>query len=462
MKRALSLFLIFILLAAAAFPAAAAGYSAPVDAASAILLNTETGSVLFAKNASGPLLPGSSALLMTALVTAESLKDPEAIVTVDLPDGSSDDGRLNPSLGRGEQLTARDLLACILLNGSSQAAGAAARAVSYTEESFVMLMNGRAASLGMTSTLYTTTDGSLFGTDVFADNQTTTVNDFLKLTEAVYGNELLSGILALSELDIKGSSPRHLTNANSLVTGEIAAPEQTPQLITGGSCGPEMRGGDACFTVSASVSGVPLLCVLLGGSDSASLRHAAEGLLDYGGGRTENIPLRELLGSVPLVYTGSGGAVYSVSASFPDEEYSISDSFDRSAISVRLEKNEDGTGIARYYDGEGNELAEVPVTFTRILSEGERKGRLILNWALAVLTLFLCVVLIFGLMRFYDLYQYQRQKRRSLRLDGAAPVTESTRYLLSSFGYHFPLWALWGVALILVVVIALCFNLYPS
>jgi len=461
MKRVLSLLLILLLIAAVCLPAAAAGYSAQVSAASAILYNTETAEVLYAKNASGPVLPGGSALLMTALAVSEALHDPDRTVTIELSGSSAD--RLSPPLSQGEQLTVRDLLAAVLLSGSSDAASAAALAVSYDMAGFVSVMNGKAAMLGMTATVYSTPDGSPSDENVNLDPQTTTVNDVLKLMLAVRNDPILSDILSSPSMETSASPARTLSNTNPLVSdaADSGGDPASLRIISDGFCGPVLRD-DGCMASAGTIYGTPLLCLLLGGSDVSAMLRDTEGLLDYGGGRMENVPISDLLGSVPLSYTSAAGAVYSVTPSFPAGEISISDTFDRSGISVAIEKREDNSGIAVYRDADGNTLAEIPVTFSRILSEGELKGRRVLLWGIGILTLFLCVVLIFGLRRFYYTYMVQKQKRRGFRLDGAVPLPESTRAVKSSFNYHFPVWALWGLALLLVIVIALCFNLYPK
>ena len=79
MKRVLSLLLILLLIAAVCLPAAAAGYSAQVSAASAILYNTDTAEVLYAKNASGPVLPGGSAVI--SLLQADRVYSQMAILS---------------------------------------------------------------------------------------------------------------------------------------------------------------------------------------------------------------------------------------------------------------------------------------------------------------------------------------------------------------------------------------------
>ncbi len=463
MKRVLSLLLILLLIAAACLPAAAAGYSAQVSAASAILYNTESSEVLYAKNASGPILPGGSALMMTALAVSETLGDPDRLITIEVSGSSSDP--LSPPLSVGEQMTVRDLLAAVLLTGSSDAASAAALAVSYDTAGFVSVMNGKAALLGMTATVYSTPDGSPSDANVNLDPQTTTVNDVLKLSMAVRNDPILSEILSSPTMESTGTPIRTLSNANPLVVDISDTDGETDpasiRKISDGFCGPILRD-DGCMITAGIIYGTPLLCVLLGGAEASALVRDTEGLLDYGGGRMENVAISELLGPVPLAYTSSAGAVYSVTPAFPTGDISISDTFDRGGISVALEKREDNTGTAIYRDADGNTLAEVPVTFSRILSEGELKGRRVLLWGIGILTLFLCVVLIFGLQRFYYTYMVQKQKRRGFRLDGAAPLPESTRVVKSSFNYHFPVWALWGLALLLVIVIALCFNLYPK
>jgi len=454
MKRALSLFIIFILLTCLALPAGAAGYSAPVEAASALLYNLDSGEMLFAKNASGSVLPGRSALLMAALVTVENARDLSESVTVTLPEGTKSDGLFSG----GETVTIKDLVTAMVLAGSENAALAAATAVSYSPESFLALMNAEASALGMSETVYTTVSGAPFVSEDTRDVQNTTINDFFKLMQAISQNEVLSGLLSSPSGELSGG--RRLANGNTLVT-DSPAPDSDP-LIKGGSAGLPIAGEDACLTLTAVSNEKNLLCLMLGGSSVSGMISSAESLLDYGAGRMQTIPLSELLAGLPLSYTSKQGAGYTVEVEIPDQSLSLPDGFDRSAISVKLDKNDDNTGTATYLDGDGNELAVLPAVFTLVRSEGEVRGRAALCWIIGILTLFCCIVLILALRRFYSAYCYQREIRLGSRLDGAEPITPSTQILKGSFNYHFPVWALWGIAVLLIIIIALCFNLYPT
>lgn len=454
MKRIFSVLLIFILLSCLAMPAGAAGYTAPVDAVSAILMNRDSGEILFAKNASGAVLPGRSALLMAALVTVETARDLSETITVTLPEGSAYDGLL----AGGERMTVMDLVTAMVLAGSENAAQAAAAAVSFNAESFLALMNAEASALGMSETVYTTISGAPFIAEDIRDVQNTTVNDFLKLMKAILQNELLNDLLTRPSAELTGA--RRVGSSNPMVTGSPRPGSDS--VITGGFAGSPFSSADACLTVTSVTNEKNLLCLLLGGSSLDGMAASAESLLDYGAGRMQTLDLTELLAGIPLSYTSARGASYSVSAGTPEGSISVPDDFDRSAISVRLDKKDDNTGTVTYVDGNGTELAVIPATFTLVRSEGEIRGRAALSWIIGVLTLFCCIVLIFALRRFYYTYQYQKVLRRGSRLDGAAPVPPSTRILKGAFFYHFPVWTLWGTAVILIVVIALCFNLYNT
>ncbi|MBS7526814.1 D-alanyl-D-alanine carboxypeptidase [Fusibacter paucivorans] len=114
-------------------------------AEAAILINEDTGQVIFEKNANIPMFPASTTKILTALIILEDC-DLNAEVTIDekVPyvDGSS------IALETGEVLTVDQLLHAMLMVSANDAAEALAKFHSGTVEAFTMVMNERAASLG--------------------------------------------------------------------------------------------------------------------------------------------------------------------------------------------------------------------------------------------------------------------------------------------------------------------------
>ena len=123
-----------------------------ITSEAAILVDIDTDTILYAKNATSSMYPASTTKLMTAYLTLSntSLDD---IVTFSknsiysLPSGSSHIG-----MHIGESLSVRDCLYGLLLPSANEVATALAEHVSGSVSSFVELMNSTAVSLGCVNT----------------------------------------------------------------------------------------------------------------------------------------------------------------------------------------------------------------------------------------------------------------------------------------------------------------------
>ncbi len=154
-KRLLSATAAIALVAAFTVPARAEG-EVSVSAKSAILLEANTGQVLYEKNPDERMQIASTTKLMTALVALEnsSLDD---IVEVD-PAAQGVEGS-SMYLRAGERLTMRELLYGLMLESGNDAAVAVACHISGGVQEFSKLMNERAESLGLENTHYVNPHG---------------------------------------------------------------------------------------------------------------------------------------------------------------------------------------------------------------------------------------------------------------------------------------------------------------
>ena len=133
--------------------------SAPeISAKSAILMDAESGEILYAKHATDAAFPASTTKLMTALLTLEncSLSD---IVTfsaaaVLIPANSSHIG-----MRRGEKMVLRECLYGLLLPSANEVANALAEHTSGSIQNFVVRMNERAFKLGCVNTVFNNVNG---------------------------------------------------------------------------------------------------------------------------------------------------------------------------------------------------------------------------------------------------------------------------------------------------------------
>jgi D-alanyl-D-alanine carboxypeptidase len=127
-----------------------------VTAKAAIVVDSQTGEVLFARNPTLPLPPASTTKLLTALIALRQLS-PETVLSV-----SSYASSMPPSkayLKAGWQLSARDTLYALLLRSANDAAVTIAEGVAGSVPAFSNLMNTTARSLGTTSSNFITPNG---------------------------------------------------------------------------------------------------------------------------------------------------------------------------------------------------------------------------------------------------------------------------------------------------------------
>jgi serine-type D-Ala-D-Ala carboxypeptidase (penicillin-binding protein 5/6) len=127
-----------------------------IRARAAVVLEGNTGKILYAKNPNTRLQPASTAKLVTAMVVFDRL-DPDTVVTV-----SKEAARIptvSPRLRPGEKLTVRDLLNLTLIRSVNSAAVALAEAVAGSEKDFVPLMNEKVKAIGAENTAYINASG---------------------------------------------------------------------------------------------------------------------------------------------------------------------------------------------------------------------------------------------------------------------------------------------------------------
>ncbi|MCS6923528.1 MAG: D-alanyl-D-alanine carboxypeptidase, partial [Fimbriimonadales bacterium] len=127
-----------------------------LQARAAILLDAETGQVLYAKNAHTKLPPASLTKIMTALIVLERC-DLDALVKASQRAVETQSSSMH--LRVGEQVKVRDLLYALMLRSANDAAVALAEYTAGSVEAFAELMNAKARALGATNTHFVNPHG---------------------------------------------------------------------------------------------------------------------------------------------------------------------------------------------------------------------------------------------------------------------------------------------------------------
>ena len=277
----------------AAMPAASlpvAAYPLELDCVSAILMEAETGTVLYEQNADERLPPASVTKVMTLLLVMEAIADNKLSLSdpVQVSEHAASMGGSQIYLEPGETMTAEDLIKAVVISSANDAAVALAEHLAGSEEGFVARMNERAAELGMVNTTFENTNGL----DDTTEAHLTTARDI-----AVMSRELISHpkILEYSStwMDTVRDGAFGLTNTNRLIRFYNGA----NGLKTGST-----SKARYCISATAKRGDMQLIAVIMAAPTRDIRNEAAKKLLDYGFANYSFVELRPAeCGEIPVV-----------------------------------------------------------------------------------------------------------------------------------------------------------------
>lgn len=240
-----------------------------VPCAAAVLIDEDSGTVLYEKNADERRPVASITKVMTLLLTFEALQAGKISLTdiVPVSEHAYHMGGSQIWLEPGEQLTLQEMLKAICISSANDAAVAVAEFVAGSEPAFVDAMNARAAALGMTATHFANACG------LDEEGHLSSARDV-----AVMSREMLLHHPEVREyctvwMDTLRGGKTQLVNTNKLLKSYPG--------ITGLKTGTTGKAG-VCITASAERDGLRLIAVVLGAASGKERFEAAKTLLDYG------------------------------------------------------------------------------------------------------------------------------------------------------------------------------------
>lgn len=278
-----------------AIPAGAA--PSGLSAQSSVLIEAETGTVLFESNADERRAMASTTKIMTAILTIEA-GDLDSEFIVDdyaiMVEGTT------MGLQKGDRVSRRDLLYGILLPSGNDAANAAAVSVSGSIGGFVSLMNEKAGELGLKDTHFATPSG------LDAKGHYTTARDLAMLSAYAMKNETFREIVCCKQATVSFGNPpyqRTLYNSNKMLKRYDGA----VGIKTGFT-----DNARRCLVSAAERDGVTLIAVTLNAPDDWN-DHTR--MLDYGFTQVSAYPLDTKCGTrVNAAGTGQSTGVYANAA----------------------------------------------------------------------------------------------------------------------------------------------------
>ncbi|MFN8548662.1 MAG: serine hydrolase [Candidatus Eisenbacteria bacterium] len=246
-----------------------------IDFAAAIVIEPETGAVLYERDPDTPRAPASLTKMMTELLALEALDRGEASLsdTVTVPYDVAYVGGTKAHLRPGERVTFEDLLHAMVIASCNDAALTVAIELAGSESGFVGRMNRRAGELGMRNTRYVNPHGLDRGEDT-----RTTARDQAILARALLEHREALAISSLGSDVIR--SGQVVRNTNRL----LSAYPGCDGLKTGYTS----RAG-YCLCSTAKRDDLRLVSVVLGSPSSARRFNESMKLLDDAFSRYERV-----------------------------------------------------------------------------------------------------------------------------------------------------------------------------
>ena len=258
------------------------GFLVPeLRAAAAIAYNPLTGEVLWENGADDQRSIASLTKMMTALVFLETEPDLSEQVVIQTSDVRRS---FTARLLSGYRITTGDLLHLMLIASDNAAALALARVSVFGAEGFVDQMNRKALELGLTATTYADPSG-------LRSRNVSSAYDVARLLSHVSGNEIIAGIMQMSEYTARaGRRAIPVRSTNLLVRGGDFD-------VVAGKTGYIRRAGYCLATLlRLPESGEQVALVILGAPSSATRFREARGLFAWVGEQARGLfgDLREL------------------------------------------------------------------------------------------------------------------------------------------------------------------------
>lgn len=315
--------------------------NAPLDCASALLMEAESGRVLFEYNADDRHAPASITKIMTMLLVCEAVDDGQISLddTVTTSPYASSMGGSEIWLEPYETMTVDEMLRATAIASANDAAVALGEHLAGTEAMFADKMNQKAAQLGMESTHFV----NACGLDE-AGHLSTARDVALMSREMLLHHTEVRDYCSIWMDTLRGGATQ-LVNTNKLL--------KSYRGITGLKTGTTGKAG-VCISASAERDGLRLIAVVLGSASGKERFQAASTLLDYGFAHYESAAAA-LPGDAPQTLPVEHGTAAAVPLNYKSPGHCL------------MPKGEGGTLEA---------VVELPASLSAPVAAGEQVGRI--------------------------------------------------------------------------------------
>lgn len=250
------------------------------DVRSAILIERDTGSILFEKNSKEELPPASMTKIMTMLLIMEALDEGKLDMNekIRTSEYAASMGGSQIFLEPGEEMTTEQMLKGIAIGSGNDASVAMAERIAGSEEGFVEMMNAKAKELGLQNTRFQNTTG------LPEKNHYSTAHDMAMMAKELLKYQDITKFTGKYEAYLREDSDKKfwLVNTNKLVRFYPGV----DGLKTGFT-----NEAKYCLTATAEKDGMRVIAVVFGAETSKQRNAQVTKMLDYAFAQYKTHPL---------------------------------------------------------------------------------------------------------------------------------------------------------------------------
>ena len=293
MKKLLSVILVLCIVFLPCIAASAQGETLALDAKSAVLMDVNTGKVLYALKENERLSPASITKVMSLILVMEAVEGGKMKLSdkITASKNAVSFGGSQIWLEEGEQMSVDDMVKAVTVASANDACTALGEAVSGSSEGFVAAMNAKAKQLGLKNTSFE----NCTGLDEDVKQHYSSAYDIAVMSKELMRYDLIKKYSTIWMDSLRGGKTE-LVNTNRLV--------RFYQGCIGLKTGTTTKAG-FCVSAIAEREGTTLCAVILGAKNSDERFNSAAKLLDYGFSNYESVsPKIDISQAEPVKVSG--------------------------------------------------------------------------------------------------------------------------------------------------------------
>lgn len=313
-----------------------------VNAPSCILINLNTGNILYSKNADDIYYPASTTKVMTAILAIENCKLTDKATVSHNAIFSVPYGYTNSALVEGEVISVRDLLYVLMIPSANDAAFVLAEHIGGSVDNFSNMMNQKAKDIGCKNTHFVNPNG------IHNENHYSTAYDLALIGEYAMKNDTFRKIVSTTKYTLPTTNKYDQEDRFFVTTNELikTSSKYYYEYATGCKTG-YTDAAKNCIIATAKKDDVELLAVVLCDSkseDGTSLREVdCKTLFEYG---FNNFSLKKVVSTSDVIdnikISGATLKTKSLDLTLNEDLYAfVSSDYDLSNISYNIALEED-------------------------------------------------------------------------------------------------------------------------